>query len=196
MGATMQTGVPTEAKLRRVLERVVRLCRTGGVQDYCLIGTAAALLGGVTLEVGDIDLLMRERADVDRFARALAGYPVIASPNWLADARQYYAAFEVDGTKVEASTVEWPTDAEALESLGTGPWHHRRAISVGTELVQTVALELRLATELVRDRSERVAALIEWMRHNGFDAELLRSAMAAQHIDTEVQASVLARLAG
>lgn len=46
------------------------------------------------------------------------------------DARQYNAAFGVDGVKVEASTVEWSNNIDLLESLGGGPGTHFTDIAV------------------------------------------------------------------
>lgn len=187
----------TAERLHRVLATVIGLCSDdGGVFDYCLIGTAAVLLRGVPLAAGDVDLLVRERAHVGRFAHALASYPCLTPPTWLEAARQYYAAFEVDGVKVEASTVEWSSDSGFLETVGTGPWTHFSEIAVGEVHVRTVAIELRLATELRRERGDRVAAITGWIRQNGCDMALLRDAMAAQGLSGEVQSATLAAVAG
>lgn len=149
--------------LIHVLDRIER----EGPFRYRLIGTAAALLRGVPLEPGDVDLLAASRADVDLFARALRNCRCLTAPVWMPDARQYYAAFEVDGVKVEASTVEWPTDSDLLESLGSGPWTHFTDIMVGDKTVPTVAIELRLATEVRRGREEQADAIRRWMGEKG-----------------------------
>jgi hypothetical protein len=64
------------------------------------------------------------RDDVDRFAAALFGFPCRTSPVWLADARQYFAKFQVDQIDVEISTVERPADTDTFEGIGPGPWEH------------------------------------------------------------------------
>jgi len=153
----------TADRLRDTLTHVLDRVEREGSFRYRLIGTAAALLHGVPIEPGDVDLLAASRADVDLFARALRDCHCLTAPVWMPDARQYYVAFEVDGVKVEASTVEWPTDSEFMESLGSGPWTHFTDIVVGDKLVPTVALELRLATEVRRGRAEHAEAIRRWM---------------------------------
>lgn len=184
-------------RVRNALQTVIGRCHdAGGPFTYCLIGTAAACLRGVPLVARDIDLLVRDRADVDTFARALADYPCLRPPSWLAEARQYIAAFAVDGITVEASTVEWPAPSAYLEALGEGPWRFSSEIVVGTVSIRTVAPELRLATELRRDRTDQIGALTAWLRERGHDPQLLDHAMAAQGIDEPRKTAVRAALAG
>ncbi len=190
-------GIPFGAeRVRNALQTVIGRCRDdGGPFSYCLIGTAAACLRGAPLVARDIDLLAKDRTDVDTFARALADYPCLRPPSWLADARQYIAAFAVDGTTVEASTVEWPTSSAYLEALGDGPWRFSSEIAVGTVSIRTVAPELRLATELRRERPDHVAALTAWLGERGYDPKLLDHAMAAQGIDEPRKSAIRAALA-
>lgn len=181
--------------LKLVLTQVITRCRDdGGSFDCCLIGTAAAMLRGVPIEAGDVDLLVPDRAHVDTFARALAGSVTLTLPSWLDAARQYYAAFEIEGVKVEASTVEWPTESECLETVGKGPWTHCSQLEFGAMSIRTIAIELRLATELSRRRTDRANAILAWIRHNGCDLSLLHDAMAAQDIADDRQAAILADL--
>ncbi|MEV4562144.1 hypothetical protein AB0K12_00080 [Nonomuraea sp. NPDC049419] len=51
------------------------------VPPYRVGGTSAALLKGVQLPAGDIDVLVARRADVDTFAAALSPFPYPAA--WL-----------------------------------------------------------------------------------------------------------------
>jgi hypothetical protein len=62
-----------------------------------LVGTAAACLQGVDLPVGDVDILVSRRDDVDAVAEALGAWPCVMPPRWLASARQYFACYSVDG---------------------------------------------------------------------------------------------------
>jgi hypothetical protein len=159
--------------------------------QYCLIGTAAAVLRGVPMQAADIDLLMRDRADVDRFSSALAAFPCLSPPAFLAEAKQYYAAYQVQGATIEASTVEWPTDSACIETLGDGPWLHFTSIQCGRYQIPTIALELRLVSELLRERPDRYRPLIAWLHTNGCDIELLGCAMKARAIPEGRQAQVL-----
>ncbi|WP_327128568.1 hypothetical protein [Streptomyces sp. NBC_01727] len=162
--------------------------------DYRLVGTGAALAQGVQLPVNDVDILMIRRRDVDRTAAALSGFPCRDSPVWLPDARQYFARFEVAGIEVEISTVERSADTDTLECVGRGPWEHFVGIWVGRHLVPAVGLELRLVTELVRDRPDRYEPLMEHMRLHGADLPLLRKAMGERAVDPAWQEHILEQL--
>ncbi len=162
--------------------------------EYRLVGTAAALLQEVQLPVGDLDILVKERAAVDAFATALAPMECLTPPAYLSDARQYFAEYQVYDVPVGISTVEWETDSDGIECLGTGPWEHYVSISVGEHPVPAVALELRLVSDLCRDRPDRFNPLIQHLRTHGCDVALLRRGMQARGIPEEVQQRVLDQL--
>jgi hypothetical protein len=77
---------------------------------YRLVGTGAACLQGVDLPVGDVDLLLARRSDVDAVAAALAHLPCPAPPQWIEATRQYFACYELDGVGFSFSTLEQPCD--------------------------------------------------------------------------------------
>ncbi len=146
---------------------------------YRVVGTGAALLHGVPLPAADIDILVKERADVDALDATLSAYPCLVSPVWLPDSRQYYAGYDVHGVEVELSTVEIDSDADTIETFGRGPWEHYVLIPCGRYAVPTVALELRLITELYRNRPDRIRPLIEFMRTHGCDQGFIGRGIAA-----------------
>lgn len=169
-------------RLRGVLTTVLdRVAADGPVPEFRLVGTAAALLQGVPLAAGDVDVLLAERAAVDRFA---------AGAEWLPEARQYFARIDVAGVDVEFSTVEWPVADDVHECAGPGPWRHHALIPVGGHLVPAVRLELRLVTELVRNRPDRYRPLLAHLRRHGADAALLEAAMIAREVDPELRCLV------
>jgi hypothetical protein len=177
--------------LGRVLDRVAG--ELPGL-PYRLVGTAAALAQGVRLQTADVDLLLARRSDVDRFAAALAGFPCPTPPTWLPEARQYFARFVVDGTDVELSTVEWPAETDTFECIGPGPWRHCVLVDLGDHVVPAVRLELRLVSELVRDRPDRSTALIEHLRVHGADLPLLLRAVREREVAPVLRAQVADRL--
>ena len=84
--------------------------------EYRLVGTGAALLYGVHLPAGDVDILVKERESVDLFGFALQPvFKCLTPPTYLSEARQYYAAYEVAGVEVGVSTVEWETDSDGWD---------------------------------------------------------------------------------
>jgi hypothetical protein len=165
--------------------------------DYRLVGTGAALLHGVRLPAGDVDLLVKERADVDAFGAALSSFKCLEPPAWLPEANQYYANYFVNGVEVGISTVEVETDSDAIETFGPGPWErHYVLLPCGPYRVPTVKLELRLITELYRDRPDRYAPIIAHLRAHGCDLDLLRRGFAVGRLPQAVRESVLGQLQG
>ena len=162
--------------------------------EYRLVGTAAALLHGVQLPAGDIDILVKERRDVDSFNSALSSFKCLLAPKWLSEARQYYASYAVSGIEVEISTVNVETDLDVGETIGSGPWEHFVLIPCGSYIIPTVKLELRLATELFRDRPDRYNPIIQYMRLKGYDRDLANRAIEATGLPQSLQENVFKQL--
>ncbi|MEV0643787.1 hypothetical protein AB0I28_00850 [Phytomonospora sp. NPDC050363] len=182
-------------ELRRVL--ATTLDRLGPGFDFRLVGTGAALLQGVGLAAGDIDMLVTERADVDRLAAALSDYACLQAPVWLPEARQYFASYAVDGVEVSISTVEWdPPESDTFECVGAGPWRHHVRVDCGGHAVAAVALELRLVAEIVRDRPDRLEAIVAHMRAHGADLDLAARALTDGGVPPERREEVLRALRG
>ena len=183
------------ADITAALDTVLTAMRAAGADlTYRLGGTSAALLQGVQLPVGDIDLLVARREDVDEFGAALASFPCLHAASWIPESSQYFARYEVRGVKVEISTVERQVDSDAMECVGRGPWQHCVWIACGSHQVPAVRLELRLATELVRDRADRYEPLLDHMSARGCDFDLLHRAMRGQGLPAERQRLVWDRL--
>ena len=164
--------------------------------DYRLVGTGAALLQRVDLPAGDIDILVRERSELDAFAAALASFPCLEPPAWLEHARQYYGNWDVRGVEVGISTVEVETDADTVETLGRGPWTHYAPVPLGPTTVTAVALELRLITELWRNRPDRSEPLTAHLAAHGCDLELIRRGIAGIGLPQDAQDDLITRLGG
>jgi len=162
--------------------------------DYRLVGTGAALLHGVSLPAADIDILVRERYGVDTFGSALSSFRCLEAPTWLAETRQYYGNYEVNGVEVGISTVEVASDADTIETFGRGPWEHFTLLACGRYAVPTVALELRLITELFRNRPDRYQPLIQFMQSHGCDLDYIRRGIVAAGLPQTMQDDVLNRL--
>ncbi|MEV0827231.1 hypothetical protein [Nonomuraea rubra] len=171
------------------------LSASGRTPDYRVGGTSAALLQGVELPVGDVDLLAARREDVHLVAAALSAFPCLNAASWLPGSAQYFARYDVNGVQVEISTVERETDSDGMECVGSGPWRHYVLIACGPHRVPVVRLELRLATELLRDRPDRYEPLLDHLAARGFDEALLDRAMTANGLPAERRRMVADRLA-
>lgn len=164
--------------------------------EYRLVGTGAALLHGVPGHAGDIDILARDRHGVDALGAALAPFRCLRAPGWLPSGRQYYGSYEVHGVELEISTVEVASEADTIETFGSGPWTHFALLTCGPYAVPTVALELRLLTELRRNRPERYHPLIGFLREGGCDTALVQRGMEAAKLPRAMHDDVLDRLKG
>lgn len=186
-----------QARLRQtllaMLDRSMPACAR---VQYRLVGTGAALLHGVELPAADVDILVKERKGVDAFCAALASFRCLSAPVWLPHTRQYYGNYEVHGVEVGVSTVEVDSEADTIETFGCGPWEHFALIPCGPHTVPTVALELRLITELFRDRPDRYQPLIRYMQRHGCDVELVQRGMGRAELPQALQESVLKQLRG
>ncbi len=162
--------------------------------DYRLVGTGAALLHGVSLPAADIDILVRERYSVDAFGAALSSFRCLEAPAWLAETQQYSGNYEVNGVEVGISTVEVASDADTIETFGRGPWEHFTFLTCGRYAVPTVALELRLITELFRNRPDRYQPLIQFMQSHGCDLDYICRGVVAAGLPQAMQDDVLNKL--
>jgi hypothetical protein len=182
-------------ELQQVLSPILDLVDPGvSGLTYRVVGTGAALAQGVQVPTGDIDILVARRAEVDRFAAALSGFLCRTQPVWLPESGQYFTKFVVNGIAVEPSTVETPAETDTFECIGDGPWKHYVLVKVGNHRVPVVRLELRLVSELVRDRPDRYVPLIEHMRSHGTDLQLVQKAMNDRGVDPAQQQKVLGQL--
>lgn len=192
-------GRPTlcidQTLLRETLTAVLdHIMPTGAQIEYRLVGTGAALLHGVSLPAVDVDILVRERHGVDVFGAALSSFRCLEAPVWLAETQQYYGNYEVNGVEVGISTVEIASDADTIETFGRGPWEHFLLLPCGRYVVPTVALELRLITELFRNRPDRYQPLIQFMHAHGCDLGYVRRGIAAAGLPQAMQDDVLHKL--
>ena len=178
------------------LDMALTALRAAGADTaYRVGGTSAALLQGVHLPAGDIDILVARREDVDTFAAALSSFPCLYPASWIPESSQYFTRYEVNGVDVEVSTVETETDSDVMECVGRGPWEHYVLITCGSHRVPVIRLELRLATELLRERPDRYEPLLGHMGKHGFDSALLQRAMDAHRLPAERRRLIQDRLA-
>ncbi|TXK34864.1 hypothetical protein [Nonomuraea sp. C10] len=174
------------ADVTAALDTALTALRAVGADPvYRVVGTSAALLQGVPLPVGDIDLLVTRREDVNAFAAALSSFPCLYAASWLPEASQYFTDYDVNGVAVGMSTMEEQVDSDGMECAGHGPWRHYVLIRCGSHRVPVVRLELRLITELLRDRPDRYGPLLDHMGTHGFDPDLLQRAMTARRLPAE-----------
>lgn len=168
------------AALRPLLPTLERLR-----DEVRVVGTASSLLRGIALPAADVDVLAREATIVDALvaaAETAAGARAVSAAGWVeqGDLRQYLAEVDIAGVAVQFSTVEPGGDPPAAgriaECTGFAPWRYFDVLEVEGFRVAVVATELRLLSEVVRLRLDRVGPLGAALAAGGYDAELLAAA--------------------
>jgi len=166
-----------QARVGEVLDAVLSLVPES---TYRLVGTASCVLRGIDMPAGDIDVLFADRETIDAWVTALsATMTVVDAPAWFGDAQQYLARLVTEGVTVELSTVEIEADTDTSECVGSGPWEHFDLVPSGATVVPAVALELRLVTEISRQRADRFEPLIGYFRRHPCDLDLVERGLAA-----------------
>jgi hypothetical protein len=187
----MLTKEQLQETILLILDHCIPTCSQ---MDYRLVGTGAALLQGVQLPTADIDILVKDRESVNTFSSSLSTFKCLFAPNWIKESRQFYSEYEVNGVGVGISTVEVDTESDGLECVGYGPWKHFTLVPCGPYNIPAVALELRLVSELIRNRPDRYKPLIQHMQVNGCDVELVGRGMVARGLPQDLQEKVFNQL--
>jgi hypothetical protein len=183
------------SQLQAVLTALFRCIDPAAEQiEYRVVGTAASLLHGVDLPAGDFDVLLKDRAGVDTFSTSLSPYKCLTPPLYLEGSKQYFSSFEINGIKVEFSTVEGKTKSDTYECIGPGPWAHYTLVSCGGHQVPIVAIELRLITELTRRRADRYIPIIHFMQAHGYNKKLLTQGLKERAFVESEQIDPLGKL--
>ena len=164
--------------------------------EFRLVGTASCVLRGIEMAASDVDVLFRSRDAIDAWTASLAAVADVADwPIWIDEASQYFARLDVDGVTVELSTVEVEADTDAGECVGLGPWVHFDRVPCGRFTVPTVALELRLVTEVARQRADRWGPLVAYFRSHPCDLGLVERGLIAYSTPRERIAALVGSLA-
>ena len=194
-------GVPSHREMaldRGVVVRTIEfvLARVPPA-EMRLVGTSSSLVRGIPIQADDIDILFRTRSDIDAWCAQLQSTTAaVTYPEWLADGRQYFARLILDGVIIELSTVEAPSRDDTMECVGIGPWAHFDSVTCGGVIVQATASELRLLSELERNRRDRAVPILGVLKKKGCDIDLVRRGLNRMAADTVVFHEVLSELIG
>ena len=82
---------------------------------------------------------------------------------------QYFSLFTIAQTNVEISTVEIESRLDIMETFGRGPWEHYSLIALEKYNIPVVNLELRLITEVLRGRKDRIDPILKHLKQKGFN---------------------------
>jgi len=160
-----------------------------------LVGTASSVVRGIELPANDIDILFRTRSGVDSWFGVLSAHlDVSDAPAWIAGANQYFARMHDGDVTIELSTVEIESDADTMECFGEGPWRYFDVVPCGARTVPAVATELRLITEVSRNRSDRYRPIVDHLRRVGCDAALIRRGLEHAGVAPDLALQIITAL--
>jgi hypothetical protein len=182
----------SQTAVRRTLETIL-----AHVPDsrFCLVGTASCLLRGIDVPASDVDILFRTRDGVEAWVASLTDLvEVNDAPTWLEESRQYFARVSVSGVTVELSTVEIDDGTDTGECVGAGPWAHFDPVPCGEFNVPTVSVELRLVTEVARQRRDRWEPIVAYFRSHPCDIALVERGLANMSTSPDEISAVLKSL--
>ena len=163
-------------------------------EQYLLCGTAAGLFQGVFQPVRDINLLAKTRTQVDDFSHALRIYPQVEKPIYTESEKLYRATHLIRGVEVSMTALD--TSQEDSENMVTSlsPWDYYTEVKIDSHTIRTEALELRLASEIARERPRHYLPLIKHLQKHGADVDLAQRAMAAKAIANDTMRKVISQI--
>lgn len=179
---------------------------------WALIGSVASALQGCPVAPRDMDLLACTPEVVERFAGLMSPYAA-ASPadaerrqvDWLSSPEEpvavhrddygylwHFGRWFVADFQVEMAHIA-PPDGKPVASWAGGIWEagpeiwpHLRYVPFAGYPVPVVPLEIQLETSLERGLQERVGQIVDRLRQDGYDQELLDRRLAPRYRD-EIQ---------
>jgi hypothetical protein len=175
-------GVPAAVKpgLAEVVRRLAPVLEAEGVEWY-VGGSTAAWLQGAEVVPHDLDL-GTTRAGVDRVAQLLEEYLIepVGPTDWpgvgiVRAARAFVGTFK-EGLRVEWAVPIGPKEAQPLEEWSGLPGVARlRTVTFEGRPVRVSRAEYALVRAAEKGESEQASKILEAVRRQGLDAELLET---------------------
>ncbi len=197
-------------ELMQTLEKISIAIRLSGLKvDWILVGSAGSVLQGCELEANDIDIYTKTESGVDQFAKIFEKYAHHEKSSHSSEDVNWKSSLEeptftqtfpwgfswkkgkwmINGSEVEAvhimnsAGIPDSMDGEGIWEGGQYIWELAKPITLNDFTFQTVPLEIQLESNLRRERTDRVAAIIQTLNRNGTNHTLLQQALSAKHYE-------------
>lgn len=197
-------------ELMKTLEMISIEIRLSNLHvDWMLVGSAGSVLQGCEFEANDIDIYTKTESGVDIFAKIFEKYAhqvksthSIEDVNWKSSLEEPTVTqtfpwgfswkkgkWMINGTEVEAvhimnsAGIPDSKDGEGIWEGGKYIWELAKPITLNDFTFQTVPLEIQLESNLRRERTDRVEAIIQALNQNGINHSLLEQALSTKHYD-------------
>lgn len=195
---------------KQALSAFCELCSgSDAAGKWIVVGSVGSVLQRAKMTPNDLDIYVRTEEELARLASLLGRYHAegkseceVSDPSWLSSAEQPYftqtfpsgfswskGKWDIAGFPVEivqiSNAVGIP-DSDRGDGIWEGGryiWESARTIAFENCRVPVVPLEIQLESNLRRNRTDRVDAIIEAMLVHGYDRELLARALSASNRD-------------
>lgn len=173
--------------------------------SWVIVGSVGSALQGARMSPGDLDIYVEHRGDMAKLAAVLESFSLkscsvypTTDGGWLSSIEEptftqsFPSGFtwtkgkwmiqHFDVELVQISDPAGIPDSEMGEGIWEGGqyiWTYARLIPFGQFSIPVVPLEIQLESNLRRRRQDRVEAIIEALRINGYDRELLNKALSS-----------------
>lgn len=197
-------------ELMQTLEKISIEIRLSGLQvDWMLVGSAGSVLQGCELEANDIDIYTKTESGVELFAKIFEKYAHQVKCSQSIEDLHWKSSLEVptftqtfpwgfswkkgkwkiNGCEVEAvhimnsAGIPDSKDGEGIWEGGQYIWELAKPITLNDFTFKTVPLEVQLESNLRRERTDRVAAIIQALNRNGTNQTFLQQALSTKHYE-------------
>lgn len=175
--------------------------------DWILVGSVGSVLQGCDMTPGDIDIYVKDKESVGKFAELLQSLAPHKKQgekhyeNWLSSIEEptYTQTFpsgftwskgrwKIEGVDVEVVNISNSAgipDSQIGDGIWEGGkyiWDLYKNVSFGPYTIRTVPLEIQLESNYRRQRQERIDAIIKAMQTCGYNEELLNKALSSKHL--------------
>ncbi|WP_043932084.1 hypothetical protein [Bacillus sp. EB01] len=194
----------------KALVKVQKLVTDAGSDlEWILVGSVGSVLQGAEMEPGDIDVYVRHQEDVSRFAELFRSYSRESSTegepgaDWYSSrdvpifTQTFPSGFSwtkgrwvIEGCEVEAvhignsAGISDNLTGDGIWEGGKYIWDMYKEVAFQGYKFRVVPLEIQLESNLRRGRQDRAEAILDALRTNGYDSELLSKALSAKHLES------------
>lgn len=172
--------------------------------NWIIVGSVGSVLQHAKMTPNDLDIYVRNIDDVAQIASILSGYNLKSKselsyfdPEWSSsDEEPFFTQsfssgftwtkgkwkienFQVEVVQISNSAGIPDSDTgEGIWEGGSYIWELRKYIKFENYLVPVVPLEIQLESNIRRNRHDRVDAILNALKTNGYDKELLEKALS------------------
>lgn len=175
--------------------------------NWIVVGSVGSVLQGAEMTPNDLDIYVKDIDDVIQIAALLEPYSMgtkselsYFDADWLSSLDEPYFTqsfpsgftwtkgkwkihdFSIEVVQISNSAgIPDSTTGDGIWEGGRYIWEHAKLIDFEKHTIPVVPLEIQLESNLRRDRQDRVEAILEALRANGYDKELMRQAISNKH---------------